>query len=198
MNAKHLVTAAAMLLAAATGWADSPAADYPPRQSLLAHVLAEARSPCASCEVQLGVGGTYHFWGNTDGVVLPVTVSWDRGRYEFGVFRFASAQKLEEPMSTTGRTSVDPYWGASLSRRWQLLDRGPIHLFGGFGISYKTQLDTLSATHWNFASQLGLRLKSPRGRTAVELSMRHWSNGGIKLPNHGQDFATLTMRVDLH
>lgn len=26
--------------------------------------------------------------------------------------------------------------------------------------------------------------------------MRHWSNGGIRLPNHGQDFATLTLRLN--
>jgi hypothetical protein len=26
--------------------------------------------------------------------------------------------------------------------------------------------------------------------------MRHWSNAGIQLPNHGQDFATLTVRVN--
>jgi hypothetical protein len=29
-----------------------------------------------------------------------------------------------------------------------------------------------------------------------EVTMRHWSNGGIKLPNHGQDFATLTIRLN--
>jgi len=26
--------------------------------------------------------------------------------------------------------------------------------------------------------------------------VRHWSNGGIRLPNHGQDFATLTIRLN--
>ena len=26
--------------------------------------------------------------------------------------------------------------------------------------------------------------------------MRHWSNGGIRLPNHGQDFATLTINLN--
>lgn len=26
--------------------------------------------------------------------------------------------------------------------------------------------------------------------------MRHWSNGGIRLPNHGQDFATFTIRLN--
>ena len=30
-----------------------------------------------------------------------------------------------------------------------------------------------------------------------ELTFRHWSNGGIRLPNHGQDFVTLTIRLNL-
>ena len=29
-----------------------------------------------------------------------------------------------------------------------------------------------------------------------ELTFRHWSNGGIRLPNHGQDFVTLTVRLN--
>jgi hypothetical protein len=28
------------------------------------------------------------------------------------------------------------------------------------------------------------------------VTMRHWSNGGIRLPNHGQDFATFTIRLN--
>jgi len=30
---------------------------------------------------------------------------------------------------------------------------------------------------------------------AIVLIGRHWSNGGLKLPNHGQDFATLMFTV---
>jgi len=30
----------------------------------------------------------------------------------------------------------------------------------------------------------------------TELTMRHWSNGGVRLPNHGQDFATLTFKIN--
>src|ERR1700730_13717712 len=49
---------------------------------------------------------------------------------------------------------------------------------------------------WDFASQLGLRFRLPGSRAMAELTMRHWSNGGIRLPNHGQDFATLTIRLN--
>src|SRR6266436_1622037 len=33
--------------------------------------ITRAQSICQSCEVQLGLGGTYHFWGPTGGLELP-------------------------------------------------------------------------------------------------------------------------------
>jgi hypothetical protein len=89
-----------------------------------------------------------------------------------------------------------PYWGASLSRRWQLFERGPVKGFVGFGLAAKTESDTLSVTRWDFASQLGLRFRLPGNRAIGEVTIRHWSNGGVRLPNHGQDFATLTIRLN--
>lgn len=41
-----------------------------------------------------------------------------------------------------------------------------------------------------------MRFRLPGGRTIAELTMRHWSNGGLRLPNHGQDFATLTVKLN--
>ena len=62
----------------------------------------------------------------------------------------------------------------------------------GLGGSYKGETDELSSTHWNFAAQLGIRLRLTRGGEALELWLRHWSNAGLRLPNHGQDFFTLS------
>jgi hypothetical protein len=155
----------------------------------------KAEPLCESCEVQMGVGGTYHFWGGTDGVVLPLTVSWHESRYEAGVFRMASTQKV--PMnSRPGREPVDPYWGVSVSRKWVLLERGPVRGFFGFGLAYRSQSDVLTVTHWDFASQLGLRMRLPSNGASVELALRHWSNAGIRQPNRGQDFATLTFLLN--
>ena len=42
--------------------------------------------------------------------------------------------------------------------------------------------------------EIGLRIKPTQSWT-IELTGRHWSNAGLKLPNHGQDFATLTFSV---
>jgi len=157
----------------------------------------QAAAPfCESCEVQLGVGSTYHFWGSTGGVVVPLTVSWDQGRYEFGIFRMARQQVLADSNINTARLMANPYWGVSLSRRWRFFSRGPLTGFVGFGAAFRTETDELTATHLNFAEQLGARYRLPGGRVAAELTIRHWSNAGIKLPNHGQDFATLTATFD--
>jgi hypothetical protein len=157
---------------------------------------ARAESLCESCEIQIGVGATYHFWGTTRGIVVPVTLEWSDGRYELGVFRIATRQVLFDANYPRGRVMADPYWGVSLSRRWRLFERGPVRMFFGFGISAKSESDQLSCTRLNFASQAGLRFRVPGDAIVGELTMRHWSNAGIRLPNHGQDFATLTFRLN--
>jgi hypothetical protein len=164
-------------------------AGYAPR-------LADAQSLCESCEVQIGLGGTYHYWGTTGSLVLPVSVNWSEDRYEFAVFRFTTQQLLALPGTHEERHMANPYWGASLSRRWELFERGPVKGFFGLGLAAKTESDTLSVTRWDFASQLGLRFRVPGNRVIGEVTMRHWSNGGIRLPNHGQDFATVTFRLN--
>jgi hypothetical protein len=151
---------------------------------------------CASCEVQVGVGGTYHFWATTGSLVLPVTVQLQDGRYEVGVFRFTNTQLIPAPGTHRERLMADPYWGVSLSRRWRIFEHGPVKGFFGFGLAGRSESDQLSSTRWDFASQLGLRIRLPGDRVGGEITMRHWSNGGIKLPNHGQDFATLTIRLN--
>jgi Lipid A 3-O-deacylase (PagL) len=163
--------------------------DYAPRS-------AYAQFSCASCEVEVGAGGTYHYWGTTGSLVLPVTVNWSENRYEFAIFRFTDTQLLPLPGTHRERRMANPYWGASLSRRWQIFERGPVRGFFGFGLAGRTESDELSATRWDFASQLGLRFRLPGDRVIGEVAMRHWSNGGIKLPNHGQDFATVTFRLN--
>src|SRR6516165_6809686 len=164
-------------------------AGYAPR-------FGSAASLCESCELQIGIGDTYHFWGTTGGVVLPITLNWSDSRYELGLFRLSRRQILYNAHYPTGRLMADPYWGLSLSRRWQIFTRGPVRGFFGFGIAAKTESDQLSVTRLDFASQLGVRFPLPFGRTVGELTFRHWSNGGIRLPNHGQDFVTLTVRLN--
>jgi len=158
--------------------------------------FGSAASLCESCELQIGIGDTYHFWGTTGGVVLPITLKWSDGRYELGLFRLSTRQILYDAHYPSGHLMADPYWGLSLSRRWQIFARGPVRGFFGFGIAAKTESDQLSVTRLDFASQFGVRFPLPGNRVVGELTFRHWSNGGIRLPNHGQDFVTLTVRLN--
>jgi len=158
--------------------------------------FGSAQSLCESCEVQLGIGETYHFWGTTGGVVLPLTLNWSDSRYELGLFRLSTRQILYDAHYRGGRLMANPYWGLSLSRRWRVFSRGPVTGFFGFGIAAKTESDQLSVTRVDFASQFGVRFPIPGNRAVGELTFRHWSNGGIRLPNHGQDFVTLTVSLN--
>jgi hypothetical protein len=46
----------------------------------------------------------------------------------------------------------------------------------------------------DFASQFGVRFPLPGKHVIGELTFRHWSNRGIRLPNYGRDFVKLTVR----
>lgn len=154
----------------------------------------EVPSLCGSagCEVLVGVGGTYHYWAKTNGIVVPFIFDWGYGRYELGAFRFTNSQMVEVYNTFPPRRAAGPYWGFSASRRWRVIGRGSVGLFLGIGVNYKTETDQLNSTHWNFAEQIAVRWRISH-TVGMELAFRHWSNAGIKLPNRGQDFATLTL-----
>ena len=157
---------------------------------------ASAMTPCDGCELLLGLGDTYHFWADTGALVVPATLTLDHDRYELGVFRVTSQQTLFEHLWGRPHVMADPYWGFSASRRWQLTARPTWRLLFGFGVSYKTEEDLLNATHWNFAEQLVLRLNRPfGGRHDMEFAIRHWSNAGMRCPNRGQDFFTVSVTL---
>jgi hypothetical protein len=139
-------------------------AGYAPR-------FASAESLCESCELQVGIGETYHFWGSTGGVVIPITLNWSDSRYELGLFRLSRRQILYDAHYPNGRVMADPYWGLSLSRRWRIFTRGPVKGFFGFGVSAKNESDQLSITRLDFASQLGVRFPLPGNRVLGELTL---------------------------
>jgi hypothetical protein len=149
---------------------------------------------CATCEVQLGIGETYHFWGVTHSLVIPMILNFDQDRWELGAFRFPSNQQFFDSTFNYHVRFAQPYWGFSLSRRLELFKHPHWRVVVGLGAAYRTEADTLSASHWDFAEQLGLRI-TPAPGCAIELVGRHWSNAGLKLPNHGQDFVTLTFSI---
>jgi hypothetical protein len=147
---------------------------------------------CGSCQIQIGVGETYHFWVRTGGVVVPLTLVWDGNRYEVSVFRMSTSQALETAGRPPDHIEARPYWASTLSRRWQVGHFWSTRVFFGFGGAYKSAVDGLNSTHWNFAESLGARFQVTSGGSAVELCIRHWSNAGLRLPNRGQDFVTVS------
>jgi hypothetical protein len=160
--------------------------------ALISPARAEGLSwVCGYCRISAGVGETYHFWARTGGIVAPVTFLWDDERYELGIFRFATRQELEYQKQEPDRKVANSYWGFSANRRFELFGPPSARVFIGIGASYKNETDELNSTRWNFAEQLGVRFSLP-GHAGLELCLRHWSNAGIKLPNHGQDFFTLS------
>lgn len=160
----------------------------------LAAPNVRAADLCSTCEVQLGLGATYHFWGYTHGLLVPAALNFDHDRWELGAFRFTKSQSYFNSTFGADVDFANPYWGFSLSRRLELFRHPHWRVIAGVGASYKTEEDRLSASRWNIAWQGGLRL-TPRPGWSIELVGRHWSNGGLKLPNHGQDFATLMFSV---
>jgi hypothetical protein len=146
---------------------------------------------CDQCNLLVGAGVTYRYFEHAGGVVIPITWVLDDNRYELGAFRFANTQVF---LSTHENVydSVPPYWAASFTRRWRLLGGSWGRVYLGLGASYKNQTDALNSTHWNFAPQLGVRFNLGTSGAIMELTIRHWSNAGLKFPNRGQDFATLS------
>src|SRR5260370_41965915 len=85
---------------------------------------AGAQSFCDSCQVQVGLGGTDHYWGTTGSLVLPVTLTWSDNRYELAAFRFTDTQLIPLPGTHRERLIAGPYWDAALSGLLRLLDAG--------------------------------------------------------------------------
>jgi Lipid A 3-O-deacylase (PagL) len=160
----------------------------------LAAPHARAADFCSSCEVQLGVGATYHFWEYTKSLVVPVAFNFDHDRWELAAFRFTHNQHYFSDTFTGEVVLATPYWGFSLTRRLELLKHEHWRVVIGLGAAYKTQENRGLSSLWNFSEQAGLRF-TPKPGYSIELIGRHWSNGGLKLPNHGQDFVTVMFSV---
>jgi len=146
---------------------------------------------CESCEVQSD-WADLPLLGRDRQPGIASVCDLSENRYEFGVFAYEpTAAHLP---GTRGAAYASPYWGASLSRRGRCSKRS------GKGICRirvggKNPLRRLSVTRWDFASQLGLRFPAPH-RAIGEGDHTHWSNVASAYRNHGQDFATLTVRLN--
>jgi len=149
-------------------------------------------SPCRQCNFLVGVGATFHPFDATGGLVIPLTFTFAEGRWELGAFRFATSQRFAEANLPFATLDAHPYWGFSGARRWNVWNPDWGKLFLGFGAGYRSKTDYIEATRWTFAYQLSVRVNLGRHGELLEFSIRHWSNAWVKLPNRGQNFATLS------
>jgi hypothetical protein len=162
-----------------------------PRASSAGDLLA----PCDRCDVLVGVGATFRYYGSyawTGGLVVHVTLELADSRWELGAFRFATAQPAPASALPATSRAANPYWGFTATRRWQVLHRRWGRLYVGFGANYRTEVDYLEATRWNFAYLIAARFDIDAHHRAVELGVRHWSDAWIRPPNRGQNLLTLS------
>lgn len=154
---------------------------------------AREKSFCAHCDLLVGAGETTNFRHWTDGLVLPVTLELDDSRWEIGAFRSVRRQLLDEdPKYPASTIAARPYWGFSLMHRWEILHRSRMRLYLGFGANYRTETDMLTATKWNFAGMIGVRIDLGE-HALLEVALRHWSNAWIRFPDRGQNFVTVSV-----
>lgn len=140
----------------------------------------------------VGAGTAFSTWAWTGGVVLSATLELDDSRWELGAFRFATSQRAPARALPEVTRAADPYWGFTAMRRWQVLHRNASRFYLGFGANYRTELDYLEATRWNFAYLIAVRFDLGRHDRMLELGVRHWSDAWIRPPNRGQNFLTLS------
>ncbi len=148
--------------------------------------------PCEHCDLLIGAGTTFAHNAWTDGLVLAGTLELDDSRWELGAFRFATAQSIPISGVPADYRAANPYWGFTAMRRWQVLHRGRGRLYLGFGANYRTEIDYLEATNWNFAYLVAARFDVGKHGNAVELGIRHWSDAWIRPGNRGQNLLTLS------
>jgi len=148
--------------------------------------------PCEHCDLLLGVGTTFSTWAWTGGVVVPVTLELDDSRWELGAFRFATSQRAPVRALPATTQAAAPYWGFTALRRWPLLHRRWGKLYVGVGANYRTEVDYLEATRWNFAYLVALRFALDAHGHVLELGVRHWSDAWIRPPNRGQNLVTVS------
>jgi hypothetical protein len=149
-------------------------------------------SSCDRCDVLIGAGTTFRPWAWTDGLVLSLTLELDNSRWALGAFRFATAQRAPVGALPGTPHAADPYWGFTAMRRWQVLHRGSGRLYAGFGANYRTEVDYLESTRWNFAYLIAVRVDLDTHGRALELGFHHWSDAWIRPPNRGENLLVLS------
>jgi hypothetical protein len=214
-----MVTAAADEAATAPAPAQAPGPSSSPIASPAAAPAAPTNSFWSDVHPAAGVGITFRSKQIT-GKLVPASVTWKDDRYEFflAYFRDQETPGLTYQGYPAHVGLAPPLWAASLSRRFNFIDRPQLKAFAGVGVAY---LDTdpcdtaaeandltpvldanervyhgcnkLDGSRLNYALQLGVRLYSRDHSQGVELVYRHISDAGMTNGNRGEDFLTAAL-----
>ncbi len=144
-------------------------------------------------DLLIGGGTTFSHVDWTNGLVLEGTLELYDSRWELGAYRFATSQTVPISGVPSSYHAAYPYWGFTAMRRWRVLNRRLGKLYLGFGANYRTEVDYLESTNWNFAYLLAARFDLGKTGSAVELGVRHWSDAWIRAGNRGQNLLTLSI-----
>ena len=161
----------------------------------LAAPNVRAEDFCSTCEVQLGLGGTYHWVGWSHGIVAPIIFTFDHDRWEFGRLPLHQGTGLLRLHLRRRYPFRGSLLGLFLRAPAGAVPAKALGVFcGGWGL-VQNRAGPAVFLLVEFRRRGRACGSSRRQGWTIELVGRHWSNGGLKLPNHGQDFATLTFSV---
>jgi len=120
---------------------------------------------------------------------------WWSAQLEASLGRWASRHADER-----GRT-VSTQVGLAPSLRYRFASLPSLFVEAGFGVNAIAPVFGTGAgrfsTVFNFGEQLGIGLRTADGALEWSLRYQHFSNGGIKKPNPGEDFVQLRLSLRL-
>lgn len=178
-------------------------------------LAASGAAVCAASAQAATVGagtGIASYHNHNTGWVLPIVYAPRSERYEWGLTWFS--RQYQTPRGGSGpqdlKVNLAPgQFVATVSRRWVLRREHRLQPLLAFGIAYLSAqpcsgepdlpppapkgsvpvaCNYLLGTHFNFTEQVGVRIPLTAQRNwHLEVTGRHFSNGGLDKLNRGQN-----------
>lgn len=161
-----------------------------------------ARSPYAPAAAFVQAGRSSGADALTAGLLWPLrppqelaSGGWWSAQLEASLGRWASRRTDER-----GRT-VSTQVGLMPSLRYRFAGLPSLFVEAGFGVNAIAPVfgngGGRFSTVFNFGEQLGIGLRTADGALEWSLRYQHFSNGGFKKPNPGEDFVQLRLSLAL-
>ena len=168
-------------------------------------------------DVHLAAGFGLTYRTQVTGKLVPVSATWNDNRWEFFAahFRDQTISGLRYQGYPAHEGLAPPMWAATVSRRFNFVDRPKFQSFVGIGAAYLDTnpcpnsvtandhtpvldyyeyvyhgCDKLNGSKLNYSLQLGMRFYDSHRSHALEFAYRHFSNAGMTSGNRGEDLLT--------